>query len=148
MAAEWDPAPPEESDSSERQLILILHESREYFGRAILISEDKCFSITNKGYIGLGPKGMKPGDVICVLAGSSVPYVVGSLEEDFGLFRESNVPIRREGYCQMPNGGLKPFILREEEVKYRLIGECYAHGLMHSKVGDFDYAYFENFRFI
>jgi hypothetical protein len=99
------------------------------------------------GYIGLGPKGMKPGDVICVHAGSSVPYVVWPLQEDFGLFREGNVPIQREGYCQMPNGELKPFILREEEVKYRLIGECYAHGLMHGEMWDLDYAYFENFRF-
>jgi hypothetical protein len=148
MAAKWDPAPPEESELSEPPLMLILHEPREYFERAISISEDKCFFITKMGYIGLGPKGMKPGDVICVLAGSSVPYVVRPLQEDFGLFREGNVPIRREGYCQMPNGELKPYILREEKVKYCLIGECYAHGLMHGEVWDLDYAYFEDFRFI
>jgi hypothetical protein len=146
MGSKLDPAPLEEPE--EPPLILIAHEAREYFERAISISEDKCFFITKRGYIGLGPKGMQGEDVICVLAGSSVPYVVRPLQEDFRLFRDGNVPTRRESYLQMPNGEWKPFILREEEVRYRLIGECYAHGLMHDEVWDLDCAYFEDFRFI
>jgi hypothetical protein len=56
------------------------------------------FFITKEGHMGLGPRLVEPGDVVCVLFGSQVP-----------------------------------FILREVDDHYLLIGECYCHGIMEGE---------------
>ncbi|PVH88832.1 HET-domain-containing protein [Cadophora sp. DSE1049] len=46
--------------------------------------EDYCserqFFITRKGYMGLGPKGILPGDTVCILFGGDTPYVLRETE--------------------------------------------------------------------
>jgi hypothetical protein len=59
--------------------------------------ECTCFN-TASGLRGLGPGGMRPGDIVCVLYGASMPFVI-----------------------------------RPEGAAYRLIGECYVHGLMRGQ---------------
>lgn len=66
------------------------------------MARDECwghsFFGTKGGYMGLGPKILQPGDVVCVLAGGEVP-----------------------------------FILRPDHGYYRLVGECYLHGIMNGE---------------
>ena len=50
---------------------------------------------TQDEYIGLGPKGMRSGDLIALFEGARVPYVI-----------------------------------REDDEGYKLVGECYVHGIM------------------
>jgi hypothetical protein len=133
---------------SQPPLTIIGYENLEYHTRAVTNSEDRCFYITKKGYIGLGPRGIKRGDVISILAGSSVPYVMRPQRDDFCMIGESRVDMEREAYIQMPNGDLKPYILRSQEEEYRLVGECYTHGLMYGKVWDRNLAFYEDFRII
>jgi hypothetical protein len=133
---------------SQPPLTIIGYENLEYHTRAVTNSEDRCFYITKKGYIGLGPRGIKRGDVISILAGSSVPYVMRPQRDDFCMIGEGRVDIEREAYIQMPNGDLKPYILRSQEEEYRLVGECYTHGLMYGKVWDRNLAFYEDFRII
>jgi hypothetical protein len=48
--------------------------------------------ISEKGYVGLAPEDSKPGDVICVIIGAIVPYVLRKLpEEEFQLIGEAYV---------------------------------------------------------
>ena len=68
------------------------------------ISRRRLF-ITRKGYIGLAPESASVGDHIVVLYGCSVPLT---------FRRESSTGID----C------------KEKEMKVRLIGECYVHGIM------------------
>ncbi len=53
---------------------------------------------TERGYIGVGPLALQDGDLVCVLFGSNVP-----------------------------------FVLRRFGERYRLVGECYLHGIMRGE---------------
>ncbi|GME28878.1 uncharacterized protein K452DRAFT_353118 [Neofusicoccum parvum] len=55
---------------------------------------------TEKGYLGLLPRQTKPGDVVCILLGCNVPFIIR--KADKGM--------------------------------YRLVGECYVHGIMEGEV--------------
>lgn len=61
--------------------------------------------VTEKGYLGLVPRQARQGDRVCVLVGCHVPFVV-----------------REEA-----DGG-------PEERRFRLVGECYVHGVMDGEV--------------
>ena len=61
--------------------------------------------MTRSGFLGLGPTGVRGGDVVAVLLGCGVPLV-----------------LRPEGGGA--GGG------RAVGHKYRVVGECYVHGLM------------------
>ncbi|EHK48139.1 hypothetical protein TRIATDRAFT_298334 [Trichoderma atroviride IMI 206040] len=62
------------------------------------------FFITKKGYFGLGPQKLEPGDRVAVLFGSGVPFVLRKCPAIAG---------RRA---------------------WRIIGECYVHGIMQGEV--------------
>jgi hypothetical protein len=49
---------------------------RPYSDAAILRCKERSFFITEKGYLGLGPSGTTAGDVVCVLRGGNVPFVL------------------------------------------------------------------------
>jgi hypothetical protein len=59
---------------------------------------------TSKGYLGLGPALLQAGDLVCVLAGGAIPFV---LRQD----SRSSSSKRR----------------------FRLIREAYVHGIMHGE---------------
>ncbi|KAM5350266.1 hypothetical protein ACJ41O_006771 [Fusarium nematophilum] len=54
---------------------------------------NKCPYMTHKGYLGMGPPGTRPGDVVVVFRGGRIPYVLRPLP---GRFRYSFVG---EAYC-------------------------------------------------
>ncbi|KAF2185843.1 hypothetical protein K469DRAFT_518658, partial [Zopfia rhizophila CBS 207.26] len=60
----------------------------------------RCFFTTEKGFMGVGPSVAREGDLICVLFGGEVPYILRSIE----------------------NG------------HYKMIGQCYTHGIMDGEV--------------
>jgi hypothetical protein len=67
------------------------------------------FFCTLKGYIGMGPPGMQPGDVIKVPFGSRTPFVV-----------------RAGGEAQLSTKGLQRC--------FTLIGDCYVQGIMRGEI--------------
>ena len=70
-----------------------------------LVAYGRSFFLTEKGYFGLGPRVVRPGDQCAVLAGAKVPFVL----------REA------------PGDG-------ERRERWGLVGECYLHGIMHGEV--------------
>ena len=139
-----DPQPPDPSES-EPLLIVESFENIEYQLRVTDFCTHRPFFITRKGYIGLGPKGTKAGDVVAVFAGSSTPYVLRPEREDFCLVGEGPVEIGRRGMAVMPNGEVKHYLLRKRQETYRLVGEAYVHGLMEGEVWDLEGVCFEDF---
>ena len=47
---------------------------------------ERAFIITDRGFIGLGPSYTQPGDIVCVLRGGNVPFVLRPLEGDYYQF--------------------------------------------------------------
>lgn len=67
--------------SPARDLIMILEHSKKTrgwyrFGAATALSEDLNFFMTEKGYVGVGPRCMKAGDNVCILFGGPTPYII------------------------------------------------------------------------
>jgi len=65
----------------------------------------RCFAVTEKGYIGIVPPGTKEGDMLCLVMGAQVPFVLRPLPDP-------------DGDCI------------DGERFYALVGECYVHGMM------------------
>lgn len=70
----------------------------QYAHSFVRACDNRRVFVTKSGYIGLGPKIMRDGDVVVVLYGGHTPY-----------------------------------ILRPSGNEYRLLGECYAHGIMYGE---------------
>ena len=68
---------------------------------AVQYCECRRLFLTMNGYLGLGPDTLQEGDVLCVLGGGDVPYILR--------------PVKSNDYSKM---------------KYLLVGECYVDGLM------------------
>lgn len=66
---------------------------------------DRRFFLTEKGYMGLGPKAMRKGDVVFILRGGQVPFL-----------------LRPAGRENVPRVG--------EVDTHVLVGDCYVHGIM------------------
>jgi hypothetical protein len=79
---------------------------------------DNSLIVTHDGRLGLGPKMTKFGDIVVILSGSCVPFVL----------REKNLPrnaTRAECIHWLKHGPV-----------YQLIGECYVDGKMHGEIFD------------
>ncbi|KAK4148675.1 hypothetical protein C8A00DRAFT_19531 [Chaetomidium leptoderma] len=70
------------------------------------VSEARCAFVTAGGWLGFGPPGMRAGDVVVVLIGADVPFVVRPLEN------------KKE----------------DEEEDYVMVGEAYVDGLMFGEL--------------
>ena len=49
---------------------------------------NRRFFVTREGYMGLGPRDMKIGDVVCILLGSQVPVVLRAVHDHYVLLGE------------------------------------------------------------
>jgi hypothetical protein len=73
---------------------------------------DRKFFRTKGGYMGLGPKGMRVGDIVFVLDGGNTPFL-----------------LRPKGQRIIPEQDARDI--------YELVGDCYVHGIMDGEaVGD------------
>lgn len=53
--------------------------------------EHRQFGITENGFLTVGPRAMKAGDIICLLHGGELPYVLRPLGDDFLFIGECYV---------------------------------------------------------
>lgn len=72
--------------------------------------DDKRFFVTEKGYIGWGPKSSEVGDRVGVLLGAEVPFLLRSLTQE------------------------QPGSSGEKQEDFTLVGETYVHGIMDGEV--------------
>jgi len=77
---------------------------RDAFG---LSARGRRFAVTKAGYMALVPELALPGDVVAVLFGLGVPFLLRR-DDDHGKV--------------------------EGQVTYQLVGECYVHGIMDGEV--------------
>lgn len=67
------------------------------------------FIITSKGYFGLAPLKSRPGDDVCVLEGGTTPFVLRAVQDS-----------------ELGQYGMTP---KERQRVFKLVGECYVHGV-------------------
>ena len=67
---------------------------------------------TKKGTIGLGPRSMKPGDLVCILSGGRVPFIVRAEGSYFRLVGESYVHGLMEGQAIKDGIEFQELVLR------------------------------------
>jgi hypothetical protein len=73
---------------------------------------DRRLFVTSKGYLGLGPEALRECDLVCILSGGPVPYVLRKVDEYFyfvgesyvyGLMKDEAVQQWREGKLALRN---------------------------------------------
>lgn len=84
---------------------------RRYRDNAAVTCNQRKFFTTHKGFFGLGPGALKEGDRVAVLLGSDVPFVIREADPD----------------------SLDPTMPVPHDTKFKLVGECYVHGLMQGQ---------------
>jgi len=122
------------------------NEAQEYFARMRTVCEHRSLYVTTKGFIGLGPRETKPGDVVFLPCGASVPYVVRAEDENVALLWDDK-PAGEDaqmGYFIVP-GNQKPRIVlvRAKKPRFKLIGETYVQGLMRGELWNIEAFYID-----
>ena len=84
---------------------------RRYRDNAAVVCNQRKFFTTHKGFFGLGPGALKEGDRVAVLLGSDAPFVIREADPD----------------------SLDPKMPVPHDTKFKLVGECYVHGLMQGQ---------------
>lgn len=82
-----------------------------------LFAEGRRFCSTANGYMGWVPQEAQLGDVLCIPKGSEVPFLLRK-----ALFRRL------------------PTLIRPGAIYYKIIGECYIHGMMEGKLTNTNHA--------
>ncbi|PYH98621.1 HET-domain-containing protein [Aspergillus ellipticus CBS 707.79] len=108
-------------DETELEIRRLMH---KYWGGVLY----KHFCSTAKGNLGWVPRRAEPGDLICVLDGASVPYVIRPRLEQ-GVHNKFSFAY----WSRRLSGYLVPSQVAEKDPEYILVGECYVHGLMESE---------------
>lgn len=86
--------------------------------------EDRCFFVSEKGYVGLGSSSLEKGDSIMVVPGAYVPFAMTASRDIARVkpFKEMESPREEAEKCR-----------EESTVVYRLKGELYVHGIMQGE---------------
>ena len=71
---------------SRRTMSTFTYQAQEYLGAMGRWMTSRAFLITDRGLVGLGPASMRKGDVVCVLRGGEVPFILRPLEGEYYEF--------------------------------------------------------------
>ncbi|KAK0733090.1 hypothetical protein B0T26DRAFT_635749 [Lasiosphaeria miniovina] len=55
------------------------------------VCSDRNFLVTAKGYLGLGPRGARKGDLVCVVYGCPVPLLIRLNRSEFEIVGDAYV---------------------------------------------------------
>ena len=86
----------------------------EIFSFVPLWTKGRRTFVTQKGFLGLGPAEVEAGDVVCILFGGDLPYLVRPLDQDeFTFLGPSYVHgiMNGEGYHGLPQSRRETFVL-------------------------------------
>ena len=64
------------------------HQWLEFTASFQQATTNRRFFITQEGHMGLGPRDIEPGDVVCILLGSQVPFVLRAANDHYMLLGE------------------------------------------------------------
>lgn len=96
-----------ENEAHPEDLPRLMEEKNKFEHRLAEVMLERRLFITKKSHIGAAPLSSRVGDAVCILAGGNVPYI-----------------LRKHG---------RPGSLDAENTLYKLVGECYVHGVMHGE---------------
>lgn len=79
--------------------------AREQASNTVRICRSRYFLITERGYLGLGPMTLEVGDIVCVLLGGNLPFILRRQENDeYRLVGESYVHGLMDGGAMQGKG--------------------------------------------
>ena len=96
-----------ENDTASRDANSLLYQASLGY-----VAPHRKFFTTKKCAIGLGPRSMRPGDVVCILSGGRVPYIVRAEGSEFRLVGEAYVHGLMEGQAVKNGAEMQEFVLR------------------------------------
>ncbi|RDW79831.1 hypothetical protein BP6252_04469 [Coleophoma cylindrospora] len=105
----------------------VVNENKNSFHYALeSATSSRSFFVTEKGYMGTGPSSIQQGDYVCVLLGSSVPFILRQSPEPRICVSE-----RLRVLVTDPAGKLPALTCSQTHSRcYSLIGDAYLHGIM------------------
>lgn len=86
---------------------------------AVAICERRRLFLTLNGFLGLGPDNVREGDVLAVLSGGDIPFLLRATQNSEASFGEAGAPSIGE--------------VHSPDQQYHLVGECYVEGLMNGE---------------
>ncbi|KAK6067534.1 arylsulfatase [Seiridium cupressi] len=101
-------------------------QAHNFLESTITVCERRRLFLTLNGYLGLAPDIVREGDIVAVLSGGEVPFLLRPLtgdEVDQTSMGTSLCPKNHDPPAKTHNG-------------YRLVGECFVHGLMAGEAVD------------
>jgi hypothetical protein len=100
-------------------------DAERFEAMALRVCRSRRLFLTANGYVGLGSDAIREGDLVCILGGGDMPFILRQVKEDtfarslrasFKKFREASNSSHQDQ--EMPTN------------MYHLVGECYMEGLM------------------
>ncbi|KAL9118904.1 MAG: hypothetical protein Q9187_004543 [Circinaria calcarea] len=76
------------------------------------VAPNRKFFTTTKGFIGLGPRSMRPGDSVCIFSGGRVPFVLREDGDQHRLIGESYIHGLMEGQAIHNETKFREFLIR------------------------------------
>lgn len=78
-----------------------------------VVSMNRRFAVTDKGYIGWAPADTRKGDIVALFPGGNVPYVLRPVSQ--------------------PNSAQSSMSSNTRNRRYEFLGDAYIHGIMHGE---------------
>lgn len=69
------------------------HASNFFAGAMGSVIKGRCFAVTEKGYMGISPPGAREGDMLCIVMGAQVPFLLRPLSNSEGDMSERGISI-------------------------------------------------------
>jgi hypothetical protein len=115
---------------TKRDAIGETHDDEMFHKAHAIVSHGRLFFTTEKGYMGWAPKGARKSDVVVIMPGGKVPYVLRSLDnDDEDGYNDANEAL---------SGGTKhaPSAKQHTLPRYRFLGDAYVQGIMNGEAFD------------
>lgn len=97
-----------------------VQDSSSYMANFQQATTNRRFFVTENGRMGLAPLDSKQGDLVCLLLGSPVPFILRPCRRDIDT-SSSSLP---QALVPGPH---------QPEERFVLVGECYCHGMMEGE---------------
>jgi hypothetical protein len=124
----------EQLGSSQYHLPEILHKWPAYVEIVTETMKGRCLFLTQLGYIGIGAANVQAGDVVCVLGGTRIPFLLRPSNGRAATFQDGLATIT--GCYSVQNDDIFNVHVRNmadepsKHCTFELVGDAYVHGLM------------------
>ena len=124
----------EQLGSSQYHLPEILHKWPAYVELITETMRGRCLFLIQLGYIGIGAVSVQAGDVVCILSGTRIPFLLRPSNGRVATFQDGLASIA--GCYNVQNDNVFNFRVRNiadepsKHCAFELVGDAYVHGLM------------------